>query len=159
MGYDRTKPTHLKFGIIDGFPYPNFEGLMAASEVLKAKGANIVVRDSSGHYAMAAATTALCYGIVLDAADETTSSTAGATKKTIVPATSFPRMLMKVLTGTVAQTDVGKTCDLVLSSSRMGVNVDASTYDPILILSVDVTNNEIIGTFNPANLTGYSGTV
>ena len=155
----RLKPTHDKFGIIDGFPYPNHKGLMAASEVLKAKGANIVVIDGSGHFAVAAATTALCYGVILDAADETTSSTAGATEKTIIPATSFPRMRMKVLTGTIAQTDVGKTCDLVLSSSRMGVNVDASTYDPILILEVDIVNNEIIGTFNPVNLTGYSGTV
>jgi hypothetical protein len=156
---DMAKPQTNKFGVVNPDKYDNYQGFMSDSEVLKAKGCNIIVKDSSGYFDMAAATTSLCYGVIISHSDETSSSTAGGTAVTYIPAQSFPKMRMKVLTGTVAQSDVGKTCDLVLSSSVMGVNVDASTYDPIMILEVDVTNNEIVGTFNPANLTGYTGTV
>lgn len=149
---------HLKYGPVKTRLYEAVPARIAASQTFKAKGANFVVRNASGHFTSATATDAILYGII-EAADETSSSTAGATIKNMIPATQFPSIRVPVLTGTATVAMIGKTCDIVVSSSRIGANVEASTYDVLLILEVDTTNNDIIATFNPDKLTGFTGVV
>ena len=127
-----------KYGVINPDKYNTFEVKMAASAVIKAKGCNFIVRDTSGYYAMAAAT-GVIDAIIVNAVDMTCSSTAGATKLVAIPAAAAPLCTAQVLTGTIAQTDCGATCDLVVSSDVIGINVDASSVDPIQILEVNVT--------------------
>lgn len=155
----KIRRQHLKNGVIDGEHLPNFKALMAASEVIKAKGANFIERDSSGHFTIADASTTLLYGILIDHSDETTLSTAGETVKNAVPASACPKVLMDVITGTATQAMVGKTCDLAVSSNKVGADVTASTTDVLLIIEVNLDTGQIVAIPNPAKLTGYTGVV
>ncbi len=57
-----------------------------------------------------------------------------------------------IITGTYAATMLGETCDLTVSSSVQGVDLTASTYDQVVIVGGDVTNQEYVDVMiNAAN--------
>lgn len=150
---------HLKFGVIDPAQYSQIPVRLASAEVFKANGCNLVVCDAgTGYFEKAINTDTLLAGVI-EVGDLTVGSSDGDSVRSMIPANQFPVMRIKVLTGTIALTDILKTCDIVLSSNRIGLNVDASTYDTMLILDADVANNEALVTFNPEKLTSYEDTV
>lgn len=151
-----ARPDHLSYGVVNPEKYVKLKARMSDSETIKLQGCNFLVLDANGYYDVADASSTLLHGIIVDSYDGTTSSTAGDTVLSYVPATSYPVFEIDVITGTITQAMEGETCDLAVSSGKVGLDVTASTTDVMLILEVDVTNNKAKCTFNPEKLTGYA---
>ncbi len=162
----------LKYGMIKGeqtavgIPMP-----MGASEVIAAKSGRFVVDDGSSRMEIAGDTDTLLAGWVElpEGAyyDETTglytcSSTEGADIALFYPISSLLSVVFRipVSSGTYAITMRNNTCDLAVSSSIQGVQLDASAEDTIIIVGGDLTNNAWVDCMvNPDKITSLTGVV
>ena len=112
---------------------------IGASEVIKYASGKFVTNDASGRAEIAADGTATLWGH-LECEEITTSATEGAEVRNMIvdPSAVFR---IPVNSGTYVATMLGETCDLSVSSSIQGVQLDASSEDTVRIVAGDVTNN------------------
>lgn len=111
---------------------------VAASEVFKKQGGNFVTIDTNGRAAIATAAATNISGHALISENFTASSTAGGT---IVPVDFSLDSIYEIpISGNWADAMVGKTCDLIITSSIQYANVAASSTDVIEILGKGTTN-------------------
>jgi len=114
--------------------------LMGASEVIKAQSGRFVKPDGTSRRAEIAGDgdTELMGWVELH--EHTTSATEGGTEAWCINDLN-QIFRLPVDSGTWAVTMVGETCDLAVSSSIQGVQLDASAEDTVWLMSGDVTSN------------------
>lgn len=128
----------LKYGHVRGgkvsHPVP-----IGASEVFKTASGQFVTNDASGRAEVAGDGTASLWGH-MECEEFTASSTEGADVRNMIvdPSAVFR---IPVNSGTYVATMLGETCDLSVSSSIQGAQLDASSEDTVRIVGGDVTNN------------------
>lgn len=125
------------FGGIVGTVWP-----IGASEVISAQSGRFVKLDGSGRLEIAVDGSTELVGH-LDCEAQTASATEGAT----VAFCNFSLdavYRIPVNSGTYVATMRGKTCDLSVSSSIQGAQLDASAEDTVVIVDGDVTNNNFV---------------
>ena len=137
MGKQVIATEQLKYGWCRGgkisHPAP-----IGASEVFKDRGSAFVTNDGSGRAEVAADGTAAIWGH-LEVEEITVGATEGAeVRNLIVDPTGVFRS--PINSGTYAATMLGGTCDLSVSSSIQGVQLDASSEDTVRIVGGDVVN-------------------
>jgi hypothetical protein len=143
----------LKYGPIKG-THVGVKGFMGASEVIKAASGRFVTNDGSGYLDLADDGDTLLSGWV-EAADQTSSSTAGATDVLFLPATLNLGVVFRipVNAGTFVISMRGKSCDLARTTNIQGAKLDGSGEDVLLIIDGDAVNNEWVDvTFNPEKI-------
>ena len=146
----------LKYGPIrggrNGFWVP-----LGASEVIKAKSGRFVKSDGSGRAEVAVDGSTELIGF-LDCEEFTASSTEGADKRWCInDLTAVFRL--PINSGTYAATMKGKTCDVSVSSTIQGVQLDASSEDTLIIVDGDLINNAWVDVMlNPIKL-GATGVI
>ena len=136
----------LKYGHIHGGkaskPLP-----MAVSEVVKAQSGRFVSIDANGRGIIAAAGEVV-FGFV-EAPEETTSATAGAT---IYNAIFDPSAIFRIPvdSGTYIQTMLLQSFDLAITSDIQGADLAASSDDYLILVYGDLDDNNYVDCmFNP----------
>jgi len=157
MGYDGVFP---KYGPILGAETAVVvPRSMGASEVIVAASGRFVNEDGAGYLDIAGDGDAELAGWV-EAGAQTAVATDGSTKVGLIPAANCKCVFrIPVNSGTFAITMRGKTCDLSVSSTIQGAQLDASAEDTLIIIDGDATNNKWVDVMiNPAKI-GQSGVV
>lgn len=146
----------LKYGWIrggrNGFVIP-----MGASEVIKAASGRFVKNDGSGRGEIAGDGDTELLGHI-ESEEVTLGATEGATSKFCVndPTAVFR---IPVNSGTYVATMIGKTCDLSVSSSIQGAQLDASAEDTVVIVGGDADNNNWVDVMLNPNKMFVTGVV
>jgi len=142
---------------------------MGASEVIAAKSGRFVVDDGYSRMEVAGATAALLTGWVelpedgfyTSAGIFTCSATEGGSKALFTPIQALIGVVIRlpITTGTFEITMRNNTCDLAaVASNIQGVDLTASSYDPLLIVDGDLENSEWVDVIpNVVNITGLTG--
>ena len=112
---------------------------IGASEVFKKQSGQFVTNDASGRAEVAADGTATLWGH-MECEEFTASATEGADVRNMIvdPSAIFR---IPVNSGTYVVGMLGETCDLSVSSSIQGVQLDASSEDTVRIVAGDAINN------------------
>lgn len=142
---------------------------MGASEVIYAGGV-FVKTDGSGRAEVAGDGSTLLDGFVfpgevgLDVGKlyQTCSSTEGGTVVPFLPISAMLGVVVRlpINSGTFVATMRMKTCDLSVSSSKQGVQLDASSEDTVTIIDGDLLNNAWVDVVvNPSKITALTGVV
>lgn len=121
--------------------HQNIQGVKVDASTAAIAKYDLLGKDGSGYYTLWAS------GAVYAIAEEGLSTAPSADGlKTISAHVGDSDALydFPVLSGTLTQAMEGKTCDAGVSSGRFGLAVDASTYDNLLIVSADVTNQRAL---------------
>jgi len=119
---------------------------VGASEVFTDTGAKFVIQDGSGYIDAAEATSSELFGWA-ECGAFTSQSTDGYDS---VPVNIALDAIYRIPADAAVTADmVGKTCDISKSSNVIKADVDASTYDVIQIVDVDITNQEVLVRLNP----------
>lgn len=150
-----TVGEQLRYGYVAG-DRVFVEAAWAASQSVYAKSGRFV-KMSSGYLAIAGDGDTELVGFA-EHREETSSSTAGNTK------TQLDRSLNSIYkipinSGTLTRAMFYKTCDISVSSTVQGVQLDASSEDTLMIVGGDVANNKwVLVQLNPIKL-GATGVV
>lgn len=144
----------LKYGWIRG-GRQGFEVLVAAAQTILAASGKFVKRTAAG---TATATLAVdgSTEIIGHLECEAIATTAGTEKRWCIndPTAVFR---IPVNSGTYARTMKGKTCDISVSSSIQGAQLDASAEDTITIVDGDEVNNAWVDVMINTNKLGSVG--
>mgnify|MGYP001566532510 CR=1 FL=1 len=133
-----SSESDLIYGFVRG-GHTSHPAPIGASEVFKNASGKFVTNDASGRAEVAADGTASLWGH-LECEEFTASATEGAdVRNMIVDSTAVFRI--PVNSGTYVTTMLGETCDLSVSSSIQGVQLDASSEDTVRIVGGDDVNN------------------
>ena len=150
----------ITYGRRRGHDKLRFTFPVGASEIFKQAGSSFVIDDASGRIEIAAAGETNIIGAALLNADLTASATEGATKAEVDM--SYESVYeVPIITGIWADTMRGKTCDLVVSSDKQGVDLEASGEDVVQLIDKATTNPagtvvSVLVRLVPAKLT-YTG--
>lgn len=102
---------------------------------------DLLGKDGSGYYTLWAS------GAVYGIAEEGLTTAPSADGGKVISAhlgDSDALYDFPILTGTLTQAMEGKTCDATVSSGRFGLDVTASSYDNLVIVVADVTNQRAL---------------
>lgn len=112
---------------------------IGASEVFKKQSGQFVTNDASGRAEVAVDGSATLWGH-MECEEFTASATEGADIRNMIvdPSAVFR---IPVNSGTYVTTMLGETCDLSVSSSIQGAQLDASSEDTVRIVAGDAVNN------------------
>ena len=141
-----TIGNHLRYGQVKGIKVNIGNIPWTASQVVANQSGKFVYMASAG-------TCTLCTG---DAAifgwAQERARTPTLNDKVTVNVARDAVYRVPLITGTYAATMIGETCDLTVSASVQGVDVSASTYDQVVIVGGDVTNQNWVDVMiNAAN--------
>lgn len=129
----------IEYGRRKGHDHNRFTFPVGASEVFKKAGSAFVIDDGSGRVEIAIEGELNIIGAALLNEDLTASSTEGGTKVEVDM--SYESVYeVPIITGTWADTMRGKDCDLVVSSSKQGVDLTASGEDVVQLIDKGTTN-------------------
>lgn len=151
----------MEYGRRQGHGHNLFTFPVGASEVFKKAGSAFLRTDGSGRVEIAIAGDTEIIGHAMLNEDVTASSTEGATK--VVVDLSYDSVYeVPIITGTWADTMRGKTCDLVVSSNKQGVDLTASGEDVVLLIDKGTTNAagtvvSVLCKLAASKVTGYRG--
>ncbi|SRR3990167_2184162 len=137
MSNEQLKYGHIRGGR-EGFMVP-----IGASEVFGNQSGKFVKPDASNRAEVAVDGSTILLGFLDPCEAFTASATEGADKRWCInDVTGVFRI--PVNSGTYAETMKGKTCDLSVSSSVQGAQLDASSEDTIVIVGGDLVNNNFV---------------
>jgi len=149
----------LKYGPIKGNTELYISGYMGASEVIANQSGRFVNQDGSGYLDIADASDEITGWV--EGAAQTCSATDGNTVVSLIPAAACIGIIFRipVNSGTYDITMRGKTCDLDITSNVQGAALGASTYDQVIIVGGDLTNNNWVDVMlNPYDI-GQTGVI
>jgi len=137
---------HIRYGQIKGHQV-NIGGLpWAASQVVANRSGKLVYMSSSGTLTLCTGNTAI-FGWAQERARTPTLN-----DECTVNVARDAVYRLPINGGTYAATMIGETCDVSVSSSVQGVDLTASTYDQVVIVGGDVTNQKYVDVMiNAAN--------
>lgn len=137
---------HIRFGKVKGTEL-NIGGLRwLASQVIANQSGKFVFMSSTGYLTLCTGDA----GIMGWAQEPAGTPTVG--DLTTVNISKEAVYRVPIITGTYAVTMIGESCDLVVSSSVQGVDLTAGTYDNVIIVGGDLTNQNYVDVvINPAN--------
>ena len=121
-----------------GYESDGVVGVVCTAIVSKAASGHFVYLDASGKAAICTSATTYIFGALEGVGEETL--TAG--EKRMCRVTPQGKYRIPIVTGTYAQTLLGKTCDLIVSSSVQGAHVGQSDRDTIKLVDGDITNQK-----------------
>lgn len=121
-----------------GYESDGVVGVVCTAIVSKAASGHFVDLDASGKAQICTSASTYIFGSLEGVGDETLV----ASEKRMCRVTPQGKYRIPVNSGTYAQTMLGKTCDLSVSSSVQGAALDASARDIIKIVDGDLTNNK-----------------
>jgi len=149
-----TVGKHLRFGQVKGHQV-NIGGLRwLASQVIANQSGKFVFMSATGYLTLCTGDV----GIMGWAQERARTPTVGDLTTVNIAKDAVYRV--PIITGTYAVTMIGESCDLTVSSSVQGVDLTSSTYDQVIIVGGDVTNQEYVDVvINPANEMSEDGAV
>lgn len=120
-----------------GYESDGVVGVVCTAIVSKAASGHFVALDASGKATICTSATTYIFGALEGVGEETL--TAG--EKRMCRVTPQGKYRIPVISGTMAQTLIGKTCDLIISGSIQGAHLNQSDRDTIKIVDGDIDNN------------------
>ncbi len=139
----------LKYGQIMGPDGSNMYGILAASQVIKAASGKFVYRTGASTN-----TVTLCAdgsATILGHAEVEAIATTLGTEKVKINDSLDAVYRIPINSGTFSHYMIGKKCDISISSSIQGAQLDAATEGLLIVVNGDDVNNEWVDVkLNPA---------
>ena len=129
----------LKYGQISGGEGSGMYGILAASQVIKAASGKFVYRTGASTNTVTLAADAI--GEILGHAEVEAIATTLGTEKVKIVDDLTAVFRIPINSGTFYHYMIGKKCDISISTSIQGAQLDAATEGTLIIIDGDAVNN------------------